>query len=111
MTGLPRPLLIVEDGPHIYEASLSALRFFDSYLDQGDYIVIEDGIVDELGLSEYRSGPRRAIHQFLHEAGGRYEIDRHLCDYFGQNVTWNTDGYLRRVTNGDQSAHNSMNGE
>ena len=28
---------------------------------------------------------------------GRYEIDRTFCDYYGRNVTWNVDGYLRRI--------------
>lgn len=97
LASLQRPLLVVEDGPHTYDACLSALKFFDAHLSAGDYMVIEDGIVDELGYTEYRSGPRRAIHQFLAEKPGRYEIDRRLCDYFGQNVTWNTDGYIRRV--------------
>src|SRR5258708_34070910 len=45
----------------------------------------------------YEGGPLRAIHDFLARTGGRYEGDRGLCDYFGRNVTWNVDGYLRRV--------------
>jgi cephalosporin hydroxylase len=45
----------------------------------------------------YDGGPLRAIHEFLARTAPRYEIDRSLCDYFGPNVTWNVDGYLRRV--------------
>jgi cephalosporin hydroxylase len=45
----------------------------------------------------YDGGPLRAIHEFLARTNGRYEIDRTLCDTFGTNVTWNVDGYLRRV--------------
>jgi cephalosporin hydroxylase len=45
----------------------------------------------------YDGGPLRAIHEFLARAGDRYEVDRTLCDYYGTNVTWNVDGYLRRT--------------
>ena len=31
-------------------------------------------------------------------AGRWYEIGRTLCDYFGTNVTWNVDGWLRLVS-------------
>jgi len=94
---LPRPFLIIEDGPHTFDASLAAMKFFDRYLSPGDYLVIEDGIVLELGLKHYDNGPRRAIDQFLSETDGRYIIDRRLCDYYGTNVTWNTNGYLTCV--------------
>ena len=46
----------------------------------------------------YDGGPLRAIRDFLARSGGRFEVDRSLCDYFGHNVTWNVDGYLRRVS-------------
>jgi cephalosporin hydroxylase len=45
----------------------------------------------------YDGGPLKAIEAFLNQGAGRYEVDRSLCDYFGKNVTWNVDGYLRRV--------------
>ena len=51
-------------------------------------------------LAERRVDPalwRRIRELFDEKVSGRYEIDRSLCDYFGHNVTWNVDGYLRRV--------------
>ncbi|MGQ9866103.1 MAG: class I SAM-dependent methyltransferase [Pseudanabaenaceae cyanobacterium] len=93
-----RPLLVIEDGAHFYETSKAVLDFFQPHLQPGEYIVIEDGIVDDLGETQvYRGGPNRAIQEFLAEWGEYYEIDTAFCDFFGHNVTWNTNGYLRKV--------------
>lgn len=92
-----RPLLVIEDGPHTYEACSAALAFFDRFLRPGDYIVIEDGNVRELGKYWYRNGPNRAVRDFLNRRPAAYKADRRLCDFFGRNMTGNTDGYLRRV--------------
>jgi cephalosporin hydroxylase len=98
MQSLPRPLLIVEDSSHFAGTTAAVLDFFDRWLHPGEYIVIEDGILTAMRASErYDGGPLRAIHEFLARSGGRYEIDRELCDYYGRNVTWNVDGYLRRI--------------
>lgn len=91
-----RPLLVVEDGPHTYEGCLAAMHFLHEHLRSGEYLVIEDGILDELGYRSLRSGPKRAVRAFLRDHPGAYEIDRDDCDYFGRNVTWNPSGYLRR---------------
>jgi cephalosporin hydroxylase len=93
-----RPLFVVEDGPHTFDGCLAALRFFDPYLKQGEYIVIEDGILKDLNFFKLKNGPNRAIRTFLSQRGRSYEIDRSYCDFFGHNVTWNTNGYLRRIT-------------
>lgn len=92
------PLLVIEDGPHTFGGSLAALRFFDDYLQPGDYIVIEDGIAKDLGYRHLRNGPNRAVRQFLSDHGDRYTVDRSYCDFFGRNITWNPNGYLRRIT-------------
>lgn len=93
----PRPLMVIEDGPHTFDACLGALRFFHEYLHAGEYLIIEDGIVGDLGYRSLRRGPTRAIRAFMRTHPGSFEINRGLCDYFGRNVTWNTDGYLRRL--------------
>jgi cephalosporin hydroxylase len=90
-----RPLLVIEDGPHTYSGCRSALNFFHPYMLPGEYIVIEDGIVHEFGLTEYQDGPNRAIFEHLQNNPSNCEIDRNYCDYFGQNFTWATNGYIR----------------
>jgi cephalosporin hydroxylase len=96
-----RPLMVIEDADHRPATTLSVLRFFDPWLRPGEYIVIEDGIVDDFfdkeQMDQLEGGPRPAIADFLEERGADYEIDARLCDFFGPNVTWNVNGYLRRV--------------
>ena len=98
LTGLPRPWLVVEDSDHQFETCLAVLRFFDRWLQPGEFIIVEDGILSDMLIADqYGGGPLRAIEAFLGEATGRYLVDREFCDYFGHNVTWNVDGYLRRI--------------
>ncbi len=100
LEGMPRPLLLIEDSAHLYETTLAFLRFFDTHVAPGDYIVVEDGIVDDMvgeAFDYYENGPNRAVETFVNETRGRYRIDREYCDYYGENVTWNTNGYLKPV--------------
>jgi cephalosporin hydroxylase len=94
---LPRPLLVIEDGPHSYEGCISALEFFHQYLIAGEYIVIEDGNVRDLQLKEYKNGPVRAISFFRKKFPDSYIIDEFYSNFFGQNVTANINGYLRKL--------------
>jgi cephalosporin hydroxylase len=98
MRGLPRPLMIVEDSSHLSGTTSAVLEFFDPWVRPGEYIVIEDGILSDMRVADmYNGGPLRAIERFLERRAGKYEVDRGLCDYFGTNVTWNVNGYLRRL--------------
>jgi cephalosporin hydroxylase len=97
MRTLRRPLLVIEDADHHYLTTLGVLRFMDGYLHPGEYILVEDGICDSFGNEHhYDGGPNRAIAEFL-DGRSDYEVDRHFCDFFGHNVTWNTNGYIRRL--------------
>jgi len=98
MSAVTRPLMVVEDSSHLAGTTAAVLQFFDPWLRSGEYIVIEDGILSDMRVAHlYDGGPLRAIEAFLEESAGRYEIDRGFCDYFGRNVTWNVNGYLRRL--------------
>jgi predicted O-linked N-acetylglucosamine transferase (SPINDLY family)/cephalosporin hydroxylase/glycosyltransferase involved in cell wall biosynthesis len=95
---LPRPLLIIEDADHTYETSSAVLKFFHSYLQMGDYIIIEDGIISDLTQDKnHNSGPHRALKEFLSQHQGDYEIDENYCDFFGYNLTWCTNGFLKKI--------------
>ena len=99
MQSIERPLLVVEDSSHMARTTAAVLDFFDPWLRPGEFIVVEDGILTAMRVADsYEGGPLRAIHEFIARTNGRYEIDRTLCDYFGTNMTWNVDGYLRRVS-------------
>jgi cephalosporin hydroxylase len=98
LAALPRPWLVVEDADHKYETVLANLRFFAPHLHSGDYLVVEDSVLSQMGVADdYGGGPLLAVHQFLTEQAGSFEIDRGLCDWFGHNMTWNFDGYLCRL--------------
>lgn len=60
-------------------------------------LVIEDGIVFELGLEHYQDGPVRAITEHIAKHGSVCYVDRTYCDFFGQNFTWATNGYIKYV--------------
>jgi len=94
-----RPFLVIEDSDHQAQTVLSVLRFFDKWIEPGEYVIVEDGIVTPMGVAQgYGGGPHAAIVQFLGERTVDYEIDTHYGDWFGLNVTWNVNGYLRRVS-------------
>ena len=98
MNALTRPLLVIEDADHSTDSTLAVLHFFDRWLRQGEYILVEDGILTDMGVAgQYAGGPLTAIERFLAERGGDYMIDRSYCDFFGQNMTWNVNGYLKRL--------------
>jgi len=97
LLSLPRPWLVIEDASHDYETTLAVLRFFDPLLRPGEYMIVEDAAVPEIGQDSWHGGgAARAIAQFLHDRNADYEIDAAYCDYYGRNVTGNPNGYLRR---------------
>ncbi len=94
---LPRPWLVSEDSAHSYEGCLAALYFLSRNMHPNDLLVMEDGVLDELGLSErYNGGPNRAIAEYLETNPGVFRIDTELCDMFGLNATYAPNGYLRK---------------
>ncbi|MEG4418841.1 CmcI family methyltransferase [Microcoleus sp. LAD1_D5] len=98
INSLPRPLLVIEDADHTYETSKHVLEFFHSYLKPEEYIVIEDGIISDLVQdASYNSGPHKALKKFLSEHEDEYKIDSSYCDYFGYNMTWCTNGFLKKI--------------
>ncbi|WP_375467414.1 CmcI family methyltransferase [uncultured Nostoc sp.] len=98
LDSIPRPLLIIEDADHVYETSHHVLEFFHPYIKVEEYIVIEDGIISDLTQDPgYNSGPHSALKEFLAAHPDEYEIDGNFCDFFGYNLTWCTNGFLRKV--------------
>jgi cephalosporin hydroxylase len=97
LASLPRPWLVIEDASHHYAPTLAVLRFFDPLLQPGEYIIVEDATVTEMGVdAHFKGGPARAIAEFLRDRSDDYEIDGHYCDQYGRNVTGNPNGYLRK---------------
>lgn len=99
LSELKHPILVIEDSNHQPSTSLKVLEYFHNILHVNDYIVVEDSIVlflpDKANYDGY--GPALAIDTFLRKYPDNYIIDSRYCDHYGYNVTWNTNGYLRRV--------------
>lgn len=90
-------VMVIDDGAHQYRQVLAAFAKFSPVVTLNSYYIVEDGIIDELGMTDiFEGGPLRAINEFL---PGRddFIIDRRYCDFFGKNATFNVDGYLKRV--------------
>jgi cephalosporin hydroxylase len=90
-------MLVVDDASHRYSDVLTLLEFLHPHIRRGDYLIVEDGIIDRLGLTGFDGGPLRAIREFLGAYGDLYKVDRKRCDAFGRNTTWNVEGYIQRV--------------
>jgi cephalosporin hydroxylase len=92
-----KKILVIEDGSHMYEDSLGALKKFAPLVSVNSYYIVEDGIINKLGMEkEFRGGPLKAINEYL-STNENFIIDRRWCDYFGTNATFNVNGYLRRI--------------
>ena len=90
-------VIVIEDGSHTYNDTISAMLKFSQVVTLNSYMIIEDGIIDELKMKEkYNGGPLKAIQEFL-SVNNRFTIDRTWCDMFGSNATFNVDGYLKKT--------------
>lgn len=92
-----KTVLVIDDGSHRYDDVIGAVTVFSKFVSIGSYLIIEDGIIDELGMSkEYNGGPVKAIKEFL-SLNNNFQIDYRWCDFFGKNATFNVVGYLKRI--------------
>ncbi|MBL7730370.1 MAG: class I SAM-dependent methyltransferase [Chitinophagaceae bacterium] len=93
-----KTIMVIEDGSHMYEDVAGALQRFAPFVSNGSYFIVEDGIVDDLGVAaSYNGGPQKAIREFL-AANSNFITDRKWCDFFGPNATFNVNGYLKRIS-------------
>ena len=61
----------------------------DGVLQVGDYLVVEDTIDDE---------KMQALRRFVaSRPAGAYAADTYLTDWWGANMTFNPNGYLRKM--------------
>ncbi|WP_417875142.1 CmcI family methyltransferase [Xanthomarina gelatinilytica] len=90
-------ILIIEDASHMYEDTIGVLNKFHSVVSKDSYFIVEDGIINELGLeNKYNGGPLRAIREFM-SLHPEYVVDRKWCNMFGVNATFNVNGYLKKI--------------
>lgn len=91
-----KKVLVIEDASHMYKDTFDALNKFAPLVSIGSYLIVEDGIINKLGMEkEYEGGPLKAIREFTSQ-NKNFEVDRKWCDLFGTNATFNVNGYLKR---------------
>ena len=89
-------ILVIEDGSHEFQSTLGALKKFGDLVTSGSYMIVEDGIIDELGQSAaFGGGPVKAIKNYL-ESRTDFIIDDKWVNMFGESATFNTLGYLKK---------------
>lgn len=90
-------VLVIEDSSHTYENTLGVMHKFAPLVTPGSYLIVEDGIVEVLGVAgQFNGGPVKAIKEFL-QATDNFINDVYWTDFFGKNATFNTIGYLKKV--------------
>jgi len=90
-------VLVIEDASHEYKNTLDAIEKFAPLVTVGSYLIVEDGILDDLGWTEeYNGGPVKAINEFL-PGHPEYMLDETWLNMFGESATFNTLGYLKKI--------------
>ncbi|WP_158272058.1 CmcI family methyltransferase [Marinicauda salina] len=80
-------------------AARKAVDFFDPQMEAGNFFVMEDGVVADLPGAQYGrfdDRPNRAVETFLDATGDAHQIDTGLCDFYGHNITYAPNAWLRR---------------
>lgn len=85
-----RECMVIHDADHRSEAVLRDIRNLAPLVTKGQYLIVEDGIIDVWGKGP---GPLDAINQFM-EGNEDFSIDMSRERY---GITWNPGGYLERV--------------
>lgn len=89
-------VMVVDDGSHQSTEVLDAFKKFNSVVTNGSYYIIEDGVLSDLGHnSVYNGGPLQVMDEIMSYTQD-FEIDRNWCDFYGENATFNPNGYLKK---------------
>jgi len=86
-------VLVIEDTSHDYDNTLRILRKFSPLVSRGSYFIVEDSIINHGAGIRADKGPYEAIETFTEE-NNDFLIDREREKFV---ITWNPQGYLKRV--------------
>ena len=89
--------MVIDDGSHHAHEVLDAFNKFKSVVTLGSYYIIEDGVLSDLGYnSTYGGGPLQVMDEIIVN-NQDFTVDRKWCDFYGENATFNPNGYLKRT--------------
>lgn len=90
-------ILVIEDSSHLYQNTLLAITKFAPLVSKNSYLIVEDGIINDLGREEeFNGGPVKAIKEFLSK-NSNFNLCENWVNFFGENATFNTMGYLKKI--------------
>lgn len=90
-------VLVVDDGSHQSTDVLEAFKKFNSVVTHGSYYIIEDGVLTDLGYNPaYNGGPLKVMDEITNY-NQDFIVDRKWCDFYGDNATFNPNGYLKKI--------------
>lgn len=102
---LPHPWFINED---VHVNVVGVLEYLDKFMESGDYLLIEDtnpikptklgqGLIKSLGYDPLGNEKLEQVKMFMKDRSDCYLVDQYYNDFFGYNVTHNSNGFLKRV--------------
>ena len=102
LAGLPHPVMLIDDA-HVNIHGVYS--HFDAHaLRSGDYLIVEDivpWIPGSFGKTadetEWGDWKWNEIREFFAGCDDAYLVDRYYTDFFGYNVTWNWNGFLKKM--------------
>lgn len=90
-------IIVIEDSSHEYQNTLNVMSTFAPLVTRDSYLIVEDGIANELGMKKrFQGGPIRAIEEFMLN-NPNFILDKKWLNMFGKNATFNIKGYLKNV--------------
>jgi cephalosporin hydroxylase len=90
-------VLVIDDGSHHAHEVLEAFNKFKSVVTLDSYYIIEDGVLSDLGYNPtYGGGPLQVMDEIINN-NKDFTVDRKWCDFYGENATFNPNGYLKRT--------------
>ena len=106
MSQLLHPWVVIDDST--YEATEKILEHFHMFLQQGDYLVVEDTnphIPRDVGMGQFSDEPfyehgtdkLEKLKKFLKKNEDYYAVDSFYTDLYGYNGTWHWNGYIKQI--------------
>ena len=100
---LPHPWVIIDDA-HVNFTNV--LKYFHSYMKEGDYIVVEDtnphsplqlGAPGDTPFDKRGPEKLNSLRAFLKELEEFYAVDSFFTDMYGYNGSWHWHGFIRKM--------------
>lgn len=91
-----KTVMVILDSTHVKPHVLKELEIYSKFVTEGNYLIVEDTIVNgHPAKTRFGEGPMEAVVEFLSK-NDNFVVDRTREKFY---LTFNPNGYLRKVTN------------